>query len=413
MKASRIIVVVGILLLAGGGAAWWARGGGAEAPAWRTVELERKDVRSVVSATGAVEAVQTVEVGTQVSGIVAEVLVDYNQRVQAGEVLARIDTALLSADVAAAEARLQAARAAERRTGLDLGRMRALREKDAASDQELQLAEADHSVDAAEVASAEVALARARRNLGYATITAPIAGIVVKREVDPGQTVNAGFSAPTLFVLAGDLDHLQVLAHVDEADIGKIADGLPVDITVQAHPGATFAGRVEQVRLLSTIQENVVTYPVVVAVQNAEGKLRPGMTATLEFVLAEAEGVLCAPNAALRFNPDSTGSADKGGTASGGGGRPKGEGDNRGDGGGKPEPAVWTVGADGAPVRHAVTVGLRGSTCAEISGEGLEEGAQLVVGVDRAAGGTSSSPFGGKSATSGTQGPPGMRGGGF
>lgn len=391
---------------------WWSRGAG-EATSWRTVELERKDVRSVVSATGAVEAVQTVEVGTQVSGIVAEVLADYNQRVEAGDVLARIDTALLSADVAAADARLQATRAAERRTALDLARMRGLRERDAATDQELQLAEADHSVDAAEVTSAEVSLARARRNLGYATILAPIAGTVVKREVDPGQTVNAGFSAPTLFVLAGDLTQLQVIAHVDEADIGKIVDGLAVDISVQAHPGTTFPGRVQQVRLLSTIQENVVTYPVVVSVENADGKLRPGMTATLEFVLAEAAAVLCAPNAALRFNPESTGNLDKGGKPGGGGERPKGEGDKRGEGGGKPEPAVWTVGADGAPVRHAVTVGLRGSTCAEVSGEGLDEGAQLVVGVDRTAGGSSSSPFGGKSGTSGQQGPPGMRGGGF
>ncbi|HNC98183.1 MAG TPA: efflux RND transporter periplasmic adaptor subunit, partial [Myxococcota bacterium] len=191
---------------------WWVTRQESPSWTWKTATLDRTDVRSLVTATGNVEAVTTVQVGTQVSGIVAERLVDFNDQVQKGQLLARIDPALSRADVEAAEARLASARASELRTRLEKERVESLKAQGAATERELELALADWAVDRAECQSAEVALRKSRRNLDYTDILAPIDGVVVRRDVDVGQTVNAGFSAPTLFVLAGDLARVQVLA---------------------------------------------------------------------------------------------------------------------------------------------------------------------------------------------------------
>jgi HlyD family secretion protein len=418
MKRRTVVILLILLLLVGGGVGWWALHR-TPPTTWRTVPVERTDVRSIVSSTGAVEAVTTVEVGTQVSGIVSELFVDFNDHVEQGQLLARIDPTLLQADVAAAEARLAASRAAEQRSRLDLTRIQGLHERAAATDQELETAQADQKVAAAETRSAEVALGRARRNLDYAAITAPIAGTVVRRDVDVGQTVNAGFSAPTLFVLVGDMHRVQVVANVDEADIGRIAEKQPVEVTVTTWPDVTFAGVVQQVRLQSELQDNVVTYPVVVSVENPDGKLLPGMTATVEFEVAEAKDVLCVPNAALRFKPESAatpgasdaataspaGPAAAAGTA-GTAASPASSGSARHGGRSRGASSLWSVDATGALVAVPVTVGLRGATCTEVSGEGVAEGFQAVVGVDRGDAEGSSSPFSSPAAS-------GFKGGGF
>lgn len=393
----RSLHLLGLLVLApvGAGVWWWTHQEN-QSWTWKISTLDRTDVRSLVTATGNVEAVITVQVGTQVSGIVAERLVDYNDQVKKGQLLARIDPALSRADVDAAEARLASARASEQRSRLEKERVEALHTQGAATARELELALADWAVDQAERQSAEVALRRARRNLDYTDILAPIDGVVVRRDVDVGQTVNAGFSAPTLFVLAGDLARVQVLASVDEADVGRVKPDQTVDVTVQAWPGQSFPGRVQLLRLQSKLVDNVVTYPTVVAVENQEGKLRPGMTASLEFLVDEVKDALCAPNAALRFRPEAGMLAPGQSLPEEGGGRGKGR---------SKAASVWV--AEGAALtRVAVETGLRGATCTEVRGEGISEGMALVIGADVVAG-TSSSPF----AAAKTAG--GFRGGGF
>ncbi len=401
----RTVALLALELATGlGGAGWVWLHRAAPAPRYRTVPLARSDVQSLVSSTGAVEAVTTVQVGTQVSGIVAELDADFNDTVRKGDLLARIDATLPEADVAAAEARLASARAGERRSALDLTRIEALHAQDAATDQELESARATHAVDAAEARAAEVALGRARRNLGYTAITAPIDGMVVRRSVDVGQTVNAGFSAPTLFVLVGDLTRVRVIAAVDEADIGRLAPGQPVTVTVAAWPERTFAGTVGEVRLDSAIADNVVTYPVVVEVENPDGKLLPGMTASVEFETQAATDVLCVANAALRYRPEAP--ANGAPTTPRGDGKPGG---GRRDGerkaGERKAGTLWVEAGSGlTPV--AVTIGIRGATCTEVSGDGLTEGVPVVIGTEAAEAG-SASPFGAPATTNG------FRGGGF
>ncbi len=399
MRTALVLVVVVAILAAG---AWWYATRGDDTPAWRTSEVERQEVREVVSATGTLQAVQTVEVGAQVSGIVARLGADFNDEVRAGQVLARIDPTLLQADVAAAEARLAEERAMEVRLGLALRRVGALHAQKITTDDELDAARAEHAVAEAQVRAAEVALDRSRRNLDYATITAPIDGTVVRRDVEVGQTVNAGLSAPKLFLLAGDLARMHILAAVDESDVGRIREGQAVSFTVQAWPDRTFSGTVEQVRLQSASAESVVTYTVVVTVDNTDRALLPGMTATAEFVVAVAPETLCVPNAALRFRPDAGvtvvgGEAPAGEAAAGG----KAEGAGRRRGGGRPgrggptNTGTLHVPEGGSLRAVPVSIGLRGAACVEVNGEGVDAGLTVVTGVERAATGTTTaSPFG-------------------
>lgn len=294
-------LLLGLLLAA---VAWWFTRPTAPSWTWKEAKISKTDVKSLVTATGSVEAVTTVTVGTQVSGIVAERLVDYNAPVHKGQLLARIDPTLAAADVEAAEARLASARANAHRLLLEKERILSLQSQKAATQQEVEQVLAEFDVAQSEVRSSEVALRRQHRNLSYTEIVSPIDGVVIQRSVDPGQTVNAGFSAPTLFVLAGDLASVQVVASIDEADVGKVKEGQSVDVTVQAWPGQVFPGKVVQLRLQSKLVDNVVTYPAVVSVENPGIKLRPGMTASLEFLVDQALDAFCAPNAALRFRPE-------------------------------------------------------------------------------------------------------------
>ncbi|MFN7143476.1 MAG: efflux RND transporter periplasmic adaptor subunit [Myxococcota bacterium] len=406
MRPGRLLLGMGLTGALGAGA-WWTWGRDGEPVTWRTAAVERADVRQVVSATGTLEAVQTVEVGAQVSGIVAELGADFNDRVKAGQVLARIDPALLEADVASAAARLAEARAGADRLELERARVEKLHARQAATDQEREAARADHQVALAQVRSAEVALSRARRNLGYTVITAPIDGTVVQRDVEMGQTVNAGLSAPKLFLLAGDLSRMRILAAADESDIGLIKEGQAASFTVQAWPDRPFVGTVRQVRLQSSTAESVVTYTVVVDVDNAEGLLLPGMTATVEFTVAEAPDALCVTSAALRYRPDDTvtvvgASSEGAGTSAAGPGAPTGAGAAAGGGrrGGRKGAdthagTLWV--AEGEGLRAVpVKTGLRGAACTEVSGDGVTEGLSVVTGIERGAeaGSSSSSPIG-------------------
>jgi HlyD family secretion protein len=297
------MIAVAVLVVAGTAAAWFLTRGNGTTPSYRLVTVERGDIDSVVSATGTLSAVTTVQVGTQVSGLIAELLVDFNDRVTRGQVIARLDTTLLETNLRDVEASVERSRAELKQAERDLERITSLYNQGISAVADYNKAQYTADVARAQVKSAEASLARARQNLAYATITAPVSGIVVERAVDVGQTVAASLSAPRLFTIANDLSEMQILAPVDESDIGQITEGQPVRFTVKTYPDRTFTGVVKQVRLQSTIEQNIVNYTVVISVRNEDSKLLPGMTATVEFVVASASDVLKVANAALRFRP--------------------------------------------------------------------------------------------------------------
>ena len=296
----RIAWAAGILTLAGLIWVLTARTGSA-GTTYRFVEVTRGTLESTVTATGALQATETVEVGTQVSGQVAEIYVDFNERVQQGQLIARIDATILEQEVRSAEVSLARNQAEVDQARLDLERATVLAAQHVIADNEIESAEYRFALADAGYETAEINLERAQRNMEYSRIRAPIAGVVVARNVEVGQTVAASLSAPVLYVLAQDLGQMEILASVDESDIGAISEGQRVHFTVQAYPDRTFEGTVRQVRLQATTRENVVTYSVVVAVGNEDGSLLPGMTATLDIVIETAEDVLMVPNTALRF----------------------------------------------------------------------------------------------------------------
>jgi HlyD family secretion protein len=421
------LVAVALVGAAGVGVWWW--GSEEEAPPRvRSEAVRREDVRATVTSTGTVQAVTTVEVGTQVSGVIAALYADFNARVSAGSVIARIDDTLLQSDVASASAALAVRQAEVDRATVALRRATSLAEAAAGTGAELDEARAALAVAEAQRQAAQVTLDRARRNVGYATIRAPVTGTVLERAVEVGQTVNAGMSAPKLFRIAGDLTRLQILVSVDEADIGRVAPGQPVQFTVQAYPDDRFQGVVEVVRMQALEVDNVVTYGVVVGVTDPSQRLLPGMTANVELIVAESKAALCVPPAALRFKPDPSwlgeGAAaatppsgppgGPGGPPSGApsGGRPSGgppSGRPSGGRGGPGPGALWTVDEAGSWTSLPVTVGLRGSACVEVSGEGLSEGLSVVTGVELP---TAGAPSAGKSPL-GAPSAPGFRPGGF
>jgi HlyD family secretion protein len=291
---------IAVAVIAGG--LWIYRNAEArEAPAYRYATVTRGNLESTVSATGALSAVTTVQVGTQVSGQVSAIYVDFNDRVKKGQLLARIDPTLQQQAVLEAQAGLVRAQAELDRTRAEYDRNKTLHDAKVLTATEFSTAQYNYTVAQSSVKSAQVSLDRARKNLSYTEIHAPIDGVVVERNVDVGQTVAASLSAPQLFLIANSLTEMQILASVDESDIGLIHDGQDVRFSVQAYPNQTFTGAVRQVRLQSLTTENVVNYTVVVSVKNPQGTLLPGMTATVEFLTGTAKDALIVPNAALRF----------------------------------------------------------------------------------------------------------------
>jgi HlyD family secretion protein len=270
---------------------------------YRLGKVEQGNIQQTVSATGALSAVKTVQVGTQVSGLLAGIFADFNDRVTKGQLLARIDPTLQEQAVRDAQAQLERAQAQLRQAQQEYNRNAPLANDKFISASEFGTVQVNLSVAQASVKSAQVTLDRARQNLSYTNIYAPISGVVVERNVDVGQTVAASLSAPTLFLIAQDLSQMQILASVDESDISSIKEGQPVNFTVQTYAGRTFTGAVDQVRLQSKTTDNVVSYTAVVTLANPDGTLLPGMTATVEFVTGSARNVLTVPNAALRYRP--------------------------------------------------------------------------------------------------------------
>lgn len=311
----------------------WPKGDDAE---YRTAEIDRGAITRVVSATGNLEPLVSANVGSTVSGPVTEVLVDFNSQVEVGQVLARLDPAPFLQRVSQAQATLSQAQANLAVAEADYQRYVELQRRGFASEQLMAQQRAARDTARAAVQSAQAALASARTDLDRSVIRSPIAGVVVDRQVNVGQSVAASLQAPTLFVIAQDLSQLQANITVDEADIGEVREGQPVRFTVDAFPDRTFEGVVSQVRQQGAAEQGVVTYTVVVRAENPDRRLLPGMTANAEIVLDEQTDVLRLPNTALRFRPADDNIAARGqalmAEARGGGREPGPGGANQGDG---------------------------------------------------------------------------------
>ena len=313
----RGVWALALLLIVAGFLFWRARGRAQAAPRYVTTPIERGDLSVTVTATGTLSALDTVEVSSEVSGRVAEVLVDFNDRVRSGQVLAVLNPEQAqaraqeaAAQVEAANASLVRARATAEEARRKLGRAQELAEAGLLSKDDLDTAQATARRAQADVgaASAQTTVARAslddvRSALRKTTIVSPIDGMVLSRSVEPGQTVAASLQAPVLFTLARDLTKMKLVVAIDEADVGKVSEGDASTFSVDAYPGRTFLSRVEQLRNVAKTDQNVVTYEALLSVDNADMALRPGMTATAGIVTEEKRAVLLVPNAALRFTP--------------------------------------------------------------------------------------------------------------
>lgn len=265
--------------------------------------IARGNIENIVSSTGVIEAVGTVEIGTQVSGTISKIYVDFNDRVRAGQLLAVLDTVPLKASVLDAQANLRRAEALLEKAQYDYRQTKPLYEKGLVSESEYITIKTNVPTQEAALQSAKAALERAKFNLANAFIRAPISGTVIERNVEEGQTVAASFNTPKLFLIAEDLSNIEIHAQVDESDIGQIKNDLRVRFEVPAYPNKYFEGRVKQIRLQPSVVQNVVNYTVVVEASNEEGLLLPGMTATVDFLVEQRENVLLIANSALQFQP--------------------------------------------------------------------------------------------------------------
>lgn len=320
-RKKRWLIIPIILLMAGAAVFLFAQtpGNGARME-FVTAEVIKGDITVQVSATGTLEPTNTVDVGSELSGTITEVLVDFNSRVTKGQVLAKIDTTKLDAQVFQYEAALKAAmakvdeaKATEEESRLNLNRMKKLwiaTNKMSPSQADMATAEAEYAIGKAETVSAEASVMQAEANLrvekadlSKAIVTSPVDGIVLDKEIEAGQTVAASYETPTLFTIAEDLRRMELIVNVDEADIGQVQEGQKAVFTVDAHPNKSFEGTIIQTRFGSTITDNVVTYETVIKVDNSELLLRPGMTATADIIVKEVKDAVQIPKAALRFTP--------------------------------------------------------------------------------------------------------------
>jgi HlyD family secretion protein len=378
----RVGVLLALVGLIWGGWTYWRKA--SEAPVEARYLLEdvaTGEVTQTVTANGTVNPVGLVNVGTQVSGTVKRLLVDYNDKVQAGQVLLELDPTTTQAAVEQSSGELASAQATLRLARAEEARMRELFGQEYVSRQDL-----DKSVQAREAAEALVRTAqgklmRDRANLGYTVIRSPVAGVVVSREVDLGQTVAASFQTPTLFKIARDLSRMQIDSNVAEADIGKVRVGQTVNFSVDAFQERKFEGRVKQIRLAPITQQNVVTYNVVVEVSNPDLVLMPGMTAYLRIVTDQVNNALLVPNAALRFRPADA--ADKSAPASAGQARAaNGNGGRRIPGAGRAEAggaARAYVIRDGELQAVPLELGISDGRRTVVRGGALKDGDRVVV----------------------------------
>jgi HlyD family secretion protein len=429
MNRKPLVLVISVLLV--GALAFWAyrKAAGNDQPEYRFATVERGNLEAAVSATGTLSAVTTVQVGTQVSGKIVEIKADFNDRVKKGQLVARIDPTILQQQVRDAQAGLERNQAELEQAEREYQRNEGLFQRKVLTEVEFNDKKYALAVARANVKSAQVAVDRAKQNLAYTEIYAPIDGIVVERNVDVGQTVVASMSTPQLFLMAQDLSQMQILASVDESDIGSIHDGQNVRFSVQAYPNEKFTGTVKQVRLQSKTTENVVNYTVVVLVPNNSGKLLPGMTATLEFLTGTVTNALLVPNSALRFRPtdemraevmkrmrdqraaNGSGTPGEAMTSGGGGEGARGAGGGEGNGfrnragggadgagagggnragggfagrtrGGQAPPLLWYLDKNGHLMMARVHPGLTDGQKTAVESPRIKEGMQVIIGVN-------------------------------
>ena len=337
---------------------------------FRTVNVSMGDIREVVTASGTVNAVTTVLVGTQVSGTIKNIYVDFNSQVKKDQLIVQIDPAIFEAQVEQARANLLSARANLEKADAALvdakrtfDRTKELYQRNLIARSELDTAETNHETSKAQVEVAkaqivqtEAALKLAETNLKYTRIVSPVDGIVVSRNVDVGQTVAASFQTPTLFTIAQDLTKMQINTNVDEADIGKIKMGQPVEFNVDAYPEIIFNGKVWQIRIAPITVQNVVTYDVVIKMDNPELKLKPGMTANVSILTAVKKDILKIPNAAMRFRPSDKNKVNA---------QQKGFG-------------VWQL-VNGEPNRIPVSAGISDGSFTEVISGDIREGQEIII----------------------------------
>ena len=313
-KKKKVILYSLIAIAVAGGVAVWLVGGSKSKGKlnYATAMVGKGAISESVTATGSIEPVTEVEVGTQVSGIIDKIYVDYNSVVKQGQLIAMMDRVTLESEVASAKAAYNGAKAEYEYQKKLYARNRGLHDKCLIADTEYEQSEYNYRMAEANFQSSEAALAKAERNLSYTVITAPIDGIVISKDVEEGQTVASGFETPTLFTIAADLTQMQVVADVDEADIGGVREGQRVTFTVDAYPNDTFEGTVAQIRLgepsddsaASSGSSTVVTYEVVITAPNPDLKLKPRLTANVTIYTLDRHDVLCVPARALRFTPE-------------------------------------------------------------------------------------------------------------
>jgi HlyD family secretion protein len=303
VKKSKIVIPVGLIIILALSFWLYSLGRSNKSPKYKTENVEKGDITATVTATGSVSATTTVAVGSQVSGIISKMYVDFNSNVKKGQLLAELDPTSFQAQVDQRRADLAQVQAQERNSRLAFERAKSLLENQFISRSEYDTAEGNLKAAQAAVDQSQAALKQAETNLSYTRIMSPIDGVVVNRAFDVGQTVAASFQAPTLFTIAQDLTRMQVSTTVDEADIGKIKVGKEATFTVDAFPERVFQGSISQIRLQSTVVQNVVTYPVLIDVNNPDLLLKPGMTANVNIPVETRTDVLKVPNAALRFKP--------------------------------------------------------------------------------------------------------------
>jgi HlyD family secretion protein len=349
---------------------------------YRTEKVTRGDIQETVTATGTVNPVTTVQVGTQVSGTIKNLYADFNSPVRKGQLIAQIDPAFYETQLAQAQANADRAEAALRDAERILNQNKALYERNLVAKNDYDSAVTNHDAARAQLAQAKAALKTAETNLGYTKIYSPVDGVVISRNVDIGQTVAASFQTPTLFTIAQDLTKMQINTNVAESDIGKVKVGQEVEFTVDAYPDTTFRGAVWQVRRAPITVQNVVTYDVVVQVPNPGLKLMPGMTANVSVIITTKANVLRLPNAALRFRPERP--AGLAGTEK----AAAETGERKGSSG----PAVWLP-EKGSPKRVAVQLGITDGTVTEVVSGDLQDGQEIIVETLRKKA-TTSSPAG-------------------
>ncbi|QNN79314.1 efflux RND transporter periplasmic adaptor subunit [Pseudoxanthomonas mexicana] len=392
-----LLLGIAVVAILGGGAWWWtARKGEAADSAYRTATIERGDIRVAISATGTLSAISTVTVGSQISGQVTDVLVDYNSEVKKGEVLARIDPSTYeaqieqgNAQIANAQASLKQAQATLANAELDYTRKADLGRQKLVAQSDVDLARAARDQARAQVNAAQASIRQqtastqtTRVNLDRTVIRSPVDGVVLTRTIEPGQTVAASLQAPELFTIAEDLSKMKIELAVDEADIGQVKVGQAVSFTVDAFADRQFRGQVQQVRLSATTTSNVVTYPVVVSVDNSDGTLLPGLTVNAEIEVSKRDDILKVSNAALRYKP--TGEAA---TATAAAQAPQG-GQNRGGGIGDDLARVagsLQLKSDQQPAFDAALTALRERQAARMA-QAQQRGASMFGGAPRPGG---------------------------